>query len=95
MSRLGLSRPVLPEPGLGSPNRLLSLPSHLGGPSPARTADDYQYEPDYEQRREGRVVEQTVDCQQRGSHDEEETGNGGELGERSHKDLQAYLIANS
>ena len=75
-----------PGPELGSPNRLLSLPSHLGGPSPGRTAHDYQREPDYEQRSEGRVVEQIVDCQQRGSYDEEETGDGGELAERSHKD---------
>jgi len=64
----------------------MSLPLHLGGPGPARTTHDYQYKPNYEQCREGRVVEQTIDCQQRGSHDEEETGNCGELAERSHKD---------
>jgi len=84
--RLGLSRPVLPGPEPAAPNRLLSLPLQLGGPGPARTAHDYQYEPDYEQCREGRIVEQTIDCQQRGPHDEEETGNRGELAKRSHKD---------
>src|SRR6266571_3552088 len=73
---------------LAGPNRLLSLPLQLGGPSPARTAHDYQYEPDYEQCREGRVVEQTIDCQQRGSHDKEETYDGCDLGERSQKDSE-------
>ena len=86
--RIVAIEPAGPSPGPEptAPNSLLSLPLHLGGPSPARTAHDYQYEPDYEQCREGRVVEQTIDCQQRGSHDKEETGNGGELAERSHKD---------
>jgi len=65
---------------------LRCLPLCLGGPSPARTAHDYQYEPDHEQRREGLVIEQTIDCQERWSHDEEETGNRGELYKRSHKD---------
>src|SRR5438094_5544136 len=65
--RLGLSRPVLPRAGAGCPNRLLSLPLQLGGVGPARTAHDYQYEPDYEQCREGLIVEQIIDCQQRGS----------------------------
>jgi len=65
------------------------LPLHLRGPGPSRIAHDYQYEPDYEQRREGRVVEQTIDRQQRGSYDEEETGDGGELAERSHKDSES------
>src|SRR5438132_13715661 len=56
---------AFPGPEPAAPNRLLSLPLHLGGLSPARTAHDYQHEPDYEQRSEALVVEQTVDCQQR------------------------------
>ena len=84
---MGLSRPALPEAEPGrTPNGLLSLPLHLRGPGPSRTAHDYQYEPDNEQRREGRVVEQTVDRQQRGSYDEEETSDGEKLAKRYHKD---------
>ena len=87
---MGLSRPALPEAEPGrTPNGLLSLPLHLRGPGPSRTAHDYQYEPDNEQRREGRVVEQTIDRQQRGSYDEEETGDGCELAEISHKDSES------
>jgi hypothetical protein len=70
---------------------LLSLPVNLGGPGSVRIAHDYQNETDDEQCRKGSVVEQTIDCQQRGPHDEEETCDSYELAERSHKYSERYF----
>jgi hypothetical protein len=65
---------------------LVRRSQRLRGSCPARVAYDYQNEPNDEKYGKVRVVKQTVDGQQRGSHDKEETSDSGELNQRSHKE---------
>jgi len=60
----------------------------IGQLGPIRTAHDYQRESNYEEYGKGRVVEEAIDCQQRRSDDEEETGDCGELAQSSHRYLE-------
>ena len=64
---------------------LFQLPLGRGRSRPVRAAYDYQNETNDEQCCEGCVVQQTIDSQERGAHDEEETCDSCEFAERSHK----------
>ena len=65
----------------------------MGGSHPVRAAYDYQHETHDEQCREGGVVKQTIDRQQRRPHDQKETRDGSKLGERSHRDSKSNILS--